>query len=324
MHQIQEIKQKYFVDCKKIISDLYDCEFAEDLIDNKYLIDKLLENVSFLKLIEEHSEIFNTEKIVEEGNQKDLPLNVSETGDNTSNVIDEHQSLDFTINEENESAEELPSEILNETQEEEIIEESEIANTEETHSFELDEEIQENDLEDKIEEEPNISEQIVEKQKEFTDETEEILNENPSEVTSENQEPISDFSENELKQDKKFKLANIKGLKTIESLFDDEYLELSQPESPKEEPVNSITETHVSQQKSNKEFRLDLNDKIAFSKMLFGGSQMEMNDVISNLNHCQTLDEAKEYLSDLYYAKKWDRVDDYAQRLWTLVENKFI
>ncbi len=34
--------------------------------------------------------------------------------------------------------------------------------------------------------------------------------------------------------------------------------------------------------------------------------------------------EAKEYLSDLYYERKWNKVDEYAQRLWRLVENKFL
>jgi len=69
---------------------------------------------------------------------------------------------------------------------------------------------------------------------------------------------------------------------------------------------------------------LDLNDRLAFTKVLFGGSQTDLNNAISELNRCKNLEEAKEYLSDLYYDKKWDKVDEYAQRLWLLVENKFM
>ena len=38
----------------------------------------------------------------------------------------------------------------------------------------------------------------------------------------------------------------------------------------------------------------------------------------------RTLEQAKEYLSEVYYEKGWEKVDEYAQRLWSLVENKFM
>ena len=76
--------------------------------------------------------------------------------------------------------------------------------------------------------------------------------------------------------------------------------------------------------KQKPEFRLDLNDRMAFTKMLFAGSQSALNDAVTQLNQCRNIDEAKEFLSDLYYARKWEKVDEYAQRLWILVENKFL
>ncbi len=57
---------------------------------------------------------------------------------------------------------------------------------------------------------------------------------------------------------------------------------------------------------------------------LFGGSQTDLNNAVAELNRCRNLEEAKEYLSDLYYERKWNKVDEYAQRLWILVENKFL
>ncbi|WP_336689742.1 MULTISPECIES: hypothetical protein [unclassified Chryseobacterium] len=133
--------------------------------------------------------------------------------------------------------------------------------------------------------------------------------------------------------DKKIKLANIKGLKAVQSLFDDDHLERDMLEKAtpveKKEETGSILKTNIptdfmEAEKKKPEFKLDLNDRIAFTKTLFGGSQTELNEVVNNLNSFRTLEEAKEYLSDLYYAKKWSKVDEYAQRLWILVENKFL
>lgn len=137
----------------------------------------------------------------------------------------------------------------------------------------------------------------------------------------------------EYNQEKKIKLANIKGLKAVQTLFDDDPLEREFPKenqsAPIKEDTGSILKSNIPTnlmevEKSKPEFKLDLNDRIAFSKMLFEGSQADLNDTVAQLNHFKTLEEAKEYLSDLYYDRKWSNVDEYAQRLWILVENKFL
>ncbi|SDM06868.1 ring-infected erythrocyte surface antigen domain-containing protein [Chryseobacterium taihuense] len=134
------------------------------------------------------------------------------------------------------------------------------------------------------------------------------------------------------RNEKKIKLANIRGLKSIQTLFDDDPLE--REKENQEDPVvkedtgslikSNIPTDFMEAAKPRPEFRLDLNDRLAFTKVLFGGSQTDLNNAISELNRCKNLEEAKEYLSDLYYDKKWDKVDEYAQRLWLLVENKFM
>ena len=129
------------------------------------------------------------------------------------------------------------------------------------------------------------------------------------------EEKISLQEKAEQTSDKKFKLSNIKGMKAIHSLFDDEMFDAPVQAAP-------ITATPSTTHSKN-DFKLDLNDKIAFTKTLFGGSQTDLNDAMRIINDCGNLEEAKEYLSDLYYDRNWSKVDDYAQRLWTLVENKF-
>jgi len=128
--------------------------------------------------------------------------------------------------------------------------------------------------------------------------------------------------------DKKFKLANIKGLKVAKSLFDDDHLEEVEKPAPVQNPgsllKNNVPTDYMEAPKPKPEFKLDLNDRIAFSQYLFGGSQSDLNQVVSVLNSFSSLDKAQEYLSDIYYERDWKKVDNYAQRLWTLVENRFL
>ncbi|MFL9834031.1 hypothetical protein [Chryseobacterium terrae] len=155
------------------------------------------------------------------------------------------------------------------------------------------------------------------------------------EVTKEAHKSDESFENIEAyRQEKKIKLANIKGLKNIQTLFDDDPLEREIPHEKVEIPVvkedtGSLIKTNIptdfmEAKKPRPEFRLDLNDRIAFTKVLFNGSQTDLNDAISELNRCKNIDEAKEFLSELYYDKNWEKVDGYAQRLWVLVENKFL
>ncbi|MDF0719171.1 hypothetical protein P0M11_04060 [Kaistella sp. PBT33-4] len=131
-------------------------------------------------------------------------------------------------------------------------------------------------------------------------------------------------------EEKKFKLSNIKGLKKIQSLFDDDPLEEVMREDHTPKPASdslrksNIPTDFMEAGKPKPEFKLDLNDKIAFSKMLFGGSQSRLNETIRELNSFATLEEAREYLSDAYYENNWEKSDEYAQRLWSLVESKFL
>lgn len=113
----------------------------------------------------------------------------------------------------------------------------------------------------------------------------------------------------------KIKLANIKAFsKNQPSLFDEHT----------EDNFLSLTSENQTHTKTKPDFKLDLNDRIAFTKNLFNNSQTDLNDTIKTLNSFETLEEAQEYLSEVYYDRNWKKVDEYAQRLWSLVENKFL
>ncbi|MHA7608965.1 hypothetical protein ACV0BM_008930 [Elizabethkingia meningoseptica] len=143
--------------------------------------------------------------------------------------------------------------------------------------------------------------------------TEELFAPEPSETHKMTEEELASH---------KVKLASIKGLKPI-------VREQIAEENPATEesikagdnaaftPVNASASVQVGQ------FRLDLNDRMAFLKKLFNNDDGEMKIVLEKLNEFQTLDEAKEFLSDIYYDKDWKSADEYAQRLWSLVESRF-
>lgn len=206
-------------------------------------------------------------------------------------------------------------------------------------NFEIDtkkiNDLEENMEEDIVVEENPISEKMdeeyfIDEEKNYEDSENILLNneaENNSETSfvKENQDLETKEEENSTENlhpsfhsEKKFKLAHIKGLNiSVPSLFDEPALET--PEKENEFKNSEKTENQIV-----KELKLDLNDKIAFSKFLFNGSQAELNEVANKINEMDNLEEAKTFLSNLYYQKNWENVDEYAQRLWNLVENKFL
>ncbi|NAW51572.1 hypothetical protein GNY06_09325 [Elizabethkingia argentiflava] len=116
----------------------------------------------------------------------------------------------------------------------------------------------------------------------------------------------------------KLKLASIKKLK---SAGPEAELHLQHDLKTGQASVFSQVSNIYSTQK--RQFKLDLNDRMAFIKKLFNNNVEEMNMVLEKLNQFSNVEEAKEYLSDMYYDKDWKPVDEYAQRLWSLVESRF-
>ncbi|WP_336664751.1 hypothetical protein [Elizabethkingia meningoseptica] len=143
--------------------------------------------------------------------------------------------------------------------------------------------------------------------------TEELFAPEPSETHKMTEEELASH---------KVKLASIKGLKQIvrEQIAEENP---ATEESIKAGDNAAFTPMNASASVQVGQFRLDLNDRMAFLKKLFNNDDGEMKIVLEKLNEFQTLDEAKEFLSDIYYDKDWKSADEYAQRLWSLVESRF-
>jgi hypothetical protein len=70
--------------------------------------------------------------------------------------------------------------------------------------------------------------------------------------------------------------------------------------------------------------QIGLNDRIAFVKNLFNGSQEEFNRVVSQLNTLKTEKEAKKFVNKMVKPDyDWSNQEEYEERLFALIERKF-
>lgn len=325
MQNLQDIHDKIFFETKTILETLCKINSKDELLAKQDLFTEVTDRIAFLRILEKNEDQFS--RIL------------------TGEVSHENQILD-------EATEHVE---FNETTFDDIVEE-EVMFTNELNDFE--EEIQtEQDnihtttqsesLEEEKQVEPEQEIPLIIEQEEFDYAERVAQKEKDLEEMEERRRRIVEFSRHETQPDdsteiernlqnserehaeKKFKLASIKGIKVVQQLFDIDPLdeETEKIETPVDE--GSLLKSHVKTdfmeaEKRKPEFKLDLNDKVAFTKSLFAGNEIELKETIEKLNSFSNLEDAKQYLSEVYYRKDWGKVDEYAQRLWNLVENKFM
>lgn len=95
----------------------------------------------------------------------------------------------------------------------------------------------------------------------------------------------------------------------------------------------TTSETHTYTQKTlslndklNKGINIGLNDRIAFVKHLFDGSNEEYNRVVSQLSTFDTYEEALSFVENLVKPdyNHWENKEEYASRFLHLIEKKFV
>ena len=73
-----------------------------------------------------------------------------------------------------------------------------------------------------------------------------------------------------------------------------------------------------------KNINIGLNDRIAFVKNLFNGSQEEFNRVVSQLNTIKTEKEAKKFINKMVKPDyNWSEQEEYEARFIAIIERKF-
>ncbi|MBU8883762.1 hypothetical protein KSK37_11765 [Kaistella sp. DKR-2] len=331
MQNLQDIQEKIFFESKSILETLSKINSREELLAKQDLFAEITDRIAFLRILEKNKDSFIEEvDLHNTGNQENTSQLNPKTEERFEDAPSEEDLIEeeviFTnelneiendedLNSENEVNREVSAE---DHQEKNIVPASEIVST-------IAEETQ-----------PNYEDIVAQKERDFLE-----LEERRRKIVEFNKEdvihPPKDVSEDshtaQHAQEKKFKLAHIKGLRAVQNLFDEDPLEKMEENEAEtaEEKMNSgsmlksnIPTDFMEAEKRKPEFRLDLNDKVAFIRHLFDGDAVELKITIDKLNSFTDLEQAKSYLSDIYYSKDWKKSDEYAQRLWNLVENKFL
>lgn len=345
MQHVQDLQDRIFFEAQNILETLAKISTKEELVNKQDLLSELSERVSFLKFLEKNKDAFAGNESSQNVNNQHLSSN-SEFENNfedrpfEEDVIEEEVMFTNDLNDiddENSDSEETETvpEVLNHEKpdfhksqpvvEEPVVSE-EIQTENSTHEGPVPMIIENED--------PTYAERIAEKERLLHEQEEKRRN--IVEFTREPHEKVADESAFEAQKnieshhEKKFKLANIKGLKSVQSLFDDDPLEkIEEEKSHTKSETGSLLKSNMPIEfmeatKQKPEFKLDLNDRVAFTKVLFKGNEADLKYTVDKLNSFTDLEEARQYLSDIYYEKDWKKADEYAQRLWNLVENKFL
>ena len=331
MQNLQDLQEKIFFECKTILETLSRISSKDELLGKQDLFAEITDRIAFLRILEKNKDSFIAEEVAEKYDDEDVKnFSVNEIMSPDLDMLDDNLISENAIEEEVIFTNEL-NEIENE---EPLVESTEMTGVAEGN---VEEKIEE-DMISEIEIEQNYEERVAQKEREFLE-----LEERRRKIVDFKKEDIihppknetlhSETKEEQLHSEKKFKLAHIKGLKVVQNLFDEDPLERFEEQKnhiaePKTES-GSILKTNIptdfmEAEKKKNEFKLDLNDKVAFTKLLFNGEAEELKNTVDKLNSFNNIEDAKQYLSEVYYQKDWAKVDEYAQRLWNLVENKFL
>lgn len=97
---------------------------------------------------------------------------------------------------------------------------------------------------------------------------------------------------------------------------------------PVEEVIPKVTEPKIVSlnDKLAKGINIDLNDRIAFTKQLFGNSTEDYNRVFNQLITFDSFEETKDFLENMVKPdyNNWEGKEEYVQRFMDIIEKKFL
>lgn len=346
MQNLQDIQEKIFFEAKNILDTLSKIDSKDELLTKQDLFAELTDRISFLRILEKNKESFLEDQSAEYQTKPeyfDASEHHFEDSTFDEDMIEEEVLFTTEINaiqtEQNKAED---AEEFSDTGNSPEIYAEENAPSPENIEFGDEDNFTEIDVpkEEINGEEDNVDpdQRLSQKEQDFLESEErrrKIVEINKHEVSHPTAAEVMQEQKaiQQQQAEKKFRLSSIKGLKAVQNLFDEDPLEkLKDETSVNKEPKSdsgSLLKTNIPTDfmeapKKQHEFKLDFNDKVAFTKLLFHGNEDELKSTIDRLNSFDNVEEARKYLSDVYYQKDWSKVDEYAQRLWDLVENKFL
>jgi hypothetical protein len=187
-----------------------------------------------------------------------------------------------------------------EAENQEQLEEPQLIESEDQDSESAEEDIENEGIELTIEETSNISdipEEVDDLFSQSTEVTDEVF---------EKEQVIEEVNEEETTLSLEDELKDTIAVDVVADLFDN---------APKKSLNDKIRD----------DIQIGLNDRIAFVKNLFGGSQEDFNRVVSQLNSFKTEKEAKKFINKMVKPDyNWSDNEDIEQRFMSIVERKFL
>jgi len=136
--------------------------------------------------------------------------------------------------------------------------------------------------------------------------SEEIIEETSQEILEENSEVIDDTKTTDASHSLEEELKDTIAADVVADLFENA-------------PKKSLNDTLQG------DIQIGLNDRIAFVKSLFGGSQEDFNRVVSQLNSFKTQKEAKKFIHKMVKPDyDWADKEDIEERFMAIIERKFL
>ena len=146
----------------------------------------------------------------------------------------------------------------------------------------------------------------VEEKDDLFSQSEEIIEEILEEILEENSEVIDDTKTTDAPYSLEEELKDTIAADVVADLFENA-------------PKKSLNDTLQG------DIQIGLNDRIAFVKSLFGGSQEDFNRVVSQLNSFKTQKEAKKFIHKMVKPDyDWADKEDIEERFMTIIERKFL
>jgi len=239
-------------------------------------------------------------------------------------AIENEEPVAITIKEiEIPELETTPELILEEEEQEEITEMEEPV-------FEEEEDLEtlEDEIEDEVEEEeieaPFVPAFELEKEEEVE---EEIIEEAPKQEAV--QISFEDLIGGDFSEDLFVKVESTAFETPIEaepeSAIENATIELDEIALPEEEEVEESKSVTLNE-KLAKGINIDLNDRIAFTKHLFGNDPEDYNRVLNQLITFDTFYETRDFIRDMVKPdyNNWEGKEEYEERFMEIIEKKFL
>ena len=284
--------KKLAADLTSLAHSILQMKNKEDVFALKTKAHEVYEKLAVLACVEEY---FNTTSNPEHTKDELLDL-VKKVGEKSDNTI-ETENIEETISVSTESE---VDDLITKSKDQEDAEEQQLIDSEDEVIESIEEDLVNEGIELTIEEVSDSSTTREEGDDLFSqsDEVIEEAFEDELEAVEPNNEEITLSLEDELK--------DTIAADVVADLFEN---------APKKSLNDKIRD----------DIQIGLNDRIAFVKNLFGGSQEDFNRVVSQLNSFKTEKEAKKFINKMVKPDyNWAENEDIEQRFMSIVERKFL